>query len=93
MPDWLRADMIKLLDPHHPFFKPLWRRILTVALPGAWGGIEFYNGSTGWGILFAAAAIYAAYELLIMYDRTMAKAAAEEAAKQARLQADKGDEE
>ncbi|MGE6739533.1 hypothetical protein ACQKGC_04560 [Allorhizobium pseudoryzae] len=84
---------MKLLDPHHPFFKPLWRRILTVVLPAAWGGVELYNGSTGWALLFLAAAAYAAYELLIMYDRTIAQAAADEAARKARLEADKGDEE
>jgi hypothetical protein len=84
---------MKFLDPHHPFFKPLWRRILSVLLPMGWGGVELYNGSTGWAILFLAAGAYAAYELLIMYDRTMEKAAAEEAARQARLEADKGDEE
>lgn len=84
---------MKFLDPHHPFFKPLWRRILTAALPTAWGGVELYNGSTGWGIMFVAAGVYAAYELLIMYDRTMANAAAEQAAKDAARDATKGDEE
>jgi hypothetical protein len=84
---------MKFLDPHHPFFKPLWRRILSVLLPTAWGGVELYNGSTGWAVLFLGAGAYAAYELLIMYDRTMAKAAAEDAARKARLEADKGDEE
>jgi hypothetical protein len=55
--------------------------------------VELYNGSTGWALLFLAAAAYAAYELLIMYDRTIAQAAADEAARKARLEADKGDEE
>ena len=84
---------MKLLDPMHPFFRPLWRHILTALLPAAWGAVELYNGSTGWGIAFIAAGAYAAYELLIMYDRTMAKAAAEEAARRARLETDKGDDE
>ncbi|MBP2550905.1 hypothetical protein J2858_003845 [Neorhizobium galegae] len=80
---------MKFLDPHHPFFKPLWRRILTALLPLAWGAVELYNGSTGWGLMFLVAGAYAAYELLIIYDRTMAQAAAEEARKNAA----KGDEE
>ncbi len=84
---------MKLIDPTHPFFKPLWRRILTVVLPAAWGLMELWNNALGWAILFLAASAYAAYELLIMYDRTIASAAADEAARRARLEADKGDEE
>lgn len=70
---------MKLLDPTHPFFKPLWARILTVVLPGLWGGVEAYNQSWGWALMFLGAAAYAAYELLIIYDRSIAKAEAEKA--------------
>lgn len=70
---------MKLLDPTHPFFKPLWARILTVVLPGIWAGIEAMNQAWGWALIFFAAATYAAYELLIMYDRSIAKAEAEKA--------------
>jgi hypothetical protein len=84
---------LKLLDPTHPFFRPLWARILTVAAPAAWACFEAFNQSWGWAVLFFAAALYAAYELLIIYDRSMAEAAVLEAAKKAQAQADKGDEE
>ncbi|MCO5734722.1 hypothetical protein [Rhizobium sp. SSA_523] len=84
---------MKLIDPTHPFFKPLWRRILTVVLPAVWGLVELSNNAIGWAIIFLAASAYAAYELLIMYHRSIARAAAEDAEKQARLAAERGDEE
>lgn len=71
---------MKLLDPTHPFFKPLWRRVLTVVLPALWGGVEALNQSWGWALLFLGAAAYAAYELLVMYDRSIAEAEAKKAA-------------
>ncbi|MCX8997515.1 DUF3329 domain-containing protein [Rhizobiaceae bacterium BDR2-2] len=56
---------MSFLDRHHPFFKPLWRRALTVAAPVAWSIFEVASGSVGWGILFFAAGAYAAWELFI----------------------------
>ncbi|MBO3758485.1 hypothetical protein [Ciceribacter sp. L1K22] len=64
---------MQILDPKHPFFKPAWRRWLTVLLPAAWGLVELSNNAVGWAIAFFAAAGYAAYELLIMYDRRIAE--------------------
>lgn len=58
---------MQLLDPQHPFFRPLWRRVLTVLVPAGWALVELYNGATGWGILFLAAAIYAGYQLLVIF--------------------------
>lgn len=63
---------MQILDPKHPFFKPLWRRVLTVVLPAGWGVVELANNALGWALIFFAAAGYAAYELLIMYDRRVA---------------------
>ncbi|MFD1880548.1 hypothetical protein [Paracoccus pacificus] len=53
------------IDPNHPFFRPLWVRILTVAAPAAWAGFELYNGATMWAAAFAAAAAYAFYALFL----------------------------
>lgn len=44
-----------LVDPNAPFFRPLWVRILGVALPFGWSIFEFSTGSLGWAILFGAA--------------------------------------
>jgi hypothetical protein len=78
----------QILDPTHPFFKPLWRRILCVVLPLAWAGVEYWNGATGWAMIFVVAGLYAGYELLFMYDHTMKKAEAKAEAERARIAAE-----
>jgi hypothetical protein len=55
---------MKLIDPDHPFFVPIWRRWVTVLVPGLWAAIEFAFASPGWGILFGAAAVYAWWMLI-----------------------------
>lgn len=45
-----------------PFFRPLWRRILTVAVCIGWGFFEFSTANVFFGILFVAAGTGAAYK-------------------------------
>lgn len=79
---------MKFLDPQHPFFKPLWRRILTVVAPAAWALVELWNGEGGWAIVFFGAAAYAGYELFLAPKPAAdARSATDEAAR-----GDKGDE-
>ncbi|KGJ03097.1 hypothetical protein SAMN04487972_11073 [Paracoccus halophilus] len=47
-----------LVDPHHPFFRPLWVRVLCVLLPLLWAGFEASTGAIFWAILFGAAGLY-----------------------------------
>ena len=54
-----------LVDPNSPFFRALWVRVLCVVLPLLWAGVELYNGSAFWAMLFGAAGVYLAYELFI----------------------------
>lgn len=42
---------MKLIDTNHPFFRPLWIRIIVVALATGWGIFEFTTGSVFWGII------------------------------------------
>ncbi|HEX9859263.1 MAG TPA: hypothetical protein VGA75_12970 [Paracoccaceae bacterium] len=56
---------MKLLDPDHPFFKPVWRRWATGLLPLAWAGVEVVSGNPGWAVLFGLAGGYAIYELIV----------------------------
>ncbi|GAB4389824.1 hypothetical protein [Albidovulum sp.] len=52
-----------LIDPGHPFFRPLWRRVLVVGLALGWALVEAATGSPGWAVMFGAAGIYAALAL------------------------------
>ena len=55
-----------LVDPHHPFFRPLWARILSVALPLGWALFEASTGAIFWAILFGAAGIYLFVALFVI---------------------------
>ncbi len=50
--------------------------------------VEYSNGATGWAMVFVVAGLYAAYELLFMYDHTMKKAEAKAEAERARIAAE-----
>jgi len=59
--------MKKFLDTSHPMFRPLWVRILIVALCVGWGLGEFLlgAGSPFWGVLFLALGAYAAWAFFV----------------------------
>jgi len=40
------------LGTSHPFFKPLWIRVLVTAITAGWGVFEFSIGSYLWGTIF-----------------------------------------
>lgn len=56
---------MKLIDPDHPFFRPVWRRWASALLPLAWALVELFTGSPGWAILFGALGGYAFYMLVM----------------------------
>jgi hypothetical protein len=56
---------MKLIDPDHPFFQPLWTRILTSGLPIAWSVVEFWSNQPTWGFIFLAAGIYAGLTFIL----------------------------
>jgi hypothetical protein len=55
---------MKIIDPDHPFFAPLWRRWATVLFALFWGAVELSMGSPAWAVLFGAAGAYAYYMLI-----------------------------
>ena len=61
--------MLTRRDAEHPFFRPLWRRVATVAFCAAWMLWELYNGEMFWTIIVAAITAYAAWTFLIDYGR------------------------
>ncbi|NRB00668.1 MAG: hypothetical protein HRU32_12750 [Rhodobacteraceae bacterium] len=58
----------RLIDVQVPFFIPMWRRIVTMAVLVIWTGIEFWRGSYWWGALAGGIGIYVAHQLFIAFD-------------------------
>jgi hypothetical protein len=58
---------MKIIDPAHSFYRPLWRRVAIVVVTLVWAGFEYWHGATGWALFFAAIAAYAAWALIITY--------------------------
>jgi hypothetical protein len=56
-----------MIDPNHPFYDALWRRLLIPIICLSWVGVELYVGSPVWAGVVAVVGIYAAYKLF--YDR------------------------
>lgn len=50
---------MKFIDPDHPFFRPAWRRVVTVAVILIWAAVEFLYGISLFGWLLLALGIYA----------------------------------
>ena len=53
--------MKKFIDTDHPMLRPLWVRILLVAICAGWAVFEFTGGSSTWGFAFLALGAYAAF--------------------------------
>jgi hypothetical protein len=56
---------VKLIDTDHPMLKPLWVRVLLVAICLGWALFEFTGGSGAWGMLFLALGLYAAWAFFL----------------------------
>ena len=54
----------------HPFYKPLWRRIVIVLTIMAWLGFELYQRNSGmWMAIAAATLAYAVYTFFIAWPK------------------------
>jgi hypothetical protein len=60
------SDRKSFFDPQHPWFKPLWVRILMIAICFGWALMEFTTKSTLWGIAFAAAGAYLVWQFFFV---------------------------
>ncbi len=57
---------MRLRDRDHPFFRPLWRRVLIVALVAAWAAFElFVTGDGFWSVLAVAILAYAGWIFIL----------------------------
>jgi hypothetical protein len=54
---------MQLIDPNHPAYRPLWGRILIVAVCFGWAAVELVTGDPFWAVLSGGAGAYAAYVL------------------------------
>ncbi len=59
---------MKFFDLNHPFFKPLWIRILVTGIALGWAVIEAMTGEPFWAILFGAAAAWCAHSFFFSPD-------------------------
>jgi hypothetical protein len=53
--------MRRLLDLQHPWFRPIWRRVLVVAICLGWAIFELTDGAPFWAVLFGATGLYCAW--------------------------------
>ena len=56
-----------MFDLRHPFFLPLWRRVLTVAVALGWAAVEAVTGSPGWALIFGAAGAWAGWQFFVVW--------------------------
>lgn len=56
-----------MIDPNHPFYDALWRRLMIPGICFVWVGIELYAGEAIWAGIVAVVGLFAAYKLF--FDR------------------------
>ncbi len=69
-----------LFDVQTPWFIPLYRRVIVVALLLMWTIVEFTRGSPFWGILFGGMGVYCFHQFFIAFNPRMPKTESEEEA-------------
>lgn len=45
------------------FFRPVWRRVVLVAVCLGWATLEFVKGAPFWGMIFAVMGVHAIWQL------------------------------
>ena len=57
-------------EQQHPFYKPLWRRVVIVVFIACWLGFEVYSGQDGmWVALSAGMLAYAIYIFFLTWPK------------------------
>ena len=52
----------------HPFFRPLWSRVLLTGLCLGWALFELSNAQVFWALLFGGAGGYLFYQFFVVFD-------------------------
>ena len=58
--------MNKMFDIQHPFFKPIWRRVLLVVACLGWAAFELSHNAYFWALLFLAFALHVVIQLFFL---------------------------
>ena len=64
-----KTDWRQMFDLKHPAMKPLWVRLLLIAVCLAWAAVEFVMGSLYWAIGVAAIGVYMIWVFFFSADR------------------------
>jgi len=51
----------------HPWFDPLWRRLILVGFCAGWTGLEYSLGNSTWVFIMGAITLYAGWAYLYAY--------------------------
>ncbi|WAJ29158.1 hypothetical protein [Antarcticirhabdus aurantiaca] len=57
-----------LQDRKNPFYRPLWVRLLILAVCAGWSAFEWWNGEPTWMMIALAITAYAVYSFFIAFD-------------------------
>lgn len=55
-------------DSNHPFLRPLWRRVLLIAVVLGWAVFEWWHGETFFAVTALAFAAYGIWVFFVKYD-------------------------
>ncbi|MBB4063283.1 DUF3329 domain-containing protein [Gellertiella hungarica] len=71
---------MQIIDPKHPFYRPLWVRLLVVAICAVWFVVELVIGSPFFMVIMGALTVYTAWVLVIRFPRDGEASAADKPA-------------
>ena len=69
---------MKLIDLEHAFFKPVWIRVVVVAVCAGWAMFEFANDAVLCGVFFGGLAVICAYRFSVINYSAIADPAKEQ---------------
>ena len=64
----MAVERKRLIDVRHPFFLPLWRRVLVTVLLVGWTLFEIGWGGPFWALLFGGLTVYVIREFFVVFD-------------------------
>lgn len=69
---------MQIIDPKHPFYRPLWTRVLVVLICAVWFVAELMMGSPFFMVIMGALTLYTGWTLLLKFPKDDSAAAGKE---------------